>query len=433
MLSPAPIGALLVGERLSRDGHEVQLLNLMHEKAPAAALSAAIAEFRPELVGLSIRNVDNQVMTGLDHPLEEARELAGIVRRDCDALVLLGGTAVTTYPEQIHRLLGADYSFAGDDVEAVSALVASLARGSPEPETPGLVTTIDGCVRVNPPRIRGYATAKFTGFERVDLKRNRRKGFFDIGLVTHSGCPLGCSFCDSHRTFGSQYVLRDPRVVIEELTELRRRHGARSIWLVNCGINRPLEYGKELCARIAEARLGLSLGAMIEPGEFDAEMARRLRAAGVSLPMIFGSSLADSVLERNQPHYRRVDVEETARHLRTAGLAFVIGQMYGAPGESLQTVEESLAVAYRLKPVLLTTGYGFRIQPETPLRQVAIAEGVIAPDDDGFTARFYLSPAAPAHGIAARLRAARRKHPGQALRMAGFVLRSAARSIVGRA
>jgi hypothetical protein len=212
--------------------------------------------------------------------------------------------------------------------------------------------------------------------------------------------------------------------VVEELRELRRRHGAKSVWLINCGLNRPPDFGKELCARIAEAKLGLSFGAILEPGEFDAEMARRMRAAGVTAPMIFGSTLSDPVLERNQPFYRRVDVETAARHCREAGMDFFLGQMYGMPGETLATIRESLEIAYRLKPAMLITGYGFRIQPGTPLRQVAELEGLIAPEDDGFEARFYLPPDAPAEGIARILRSFRRRHPLQPLRMVSYIVRS---------
>jgi radical SAM superfamily enzyme YgiQ (UPF0313 family) len=432
MLSPAPIGALLVTERLSRDGHEVRLCDLMFAKDPRAALVNAIAGHRPDLVGFSIRNVDNQMMTDLDHPLEEVRRLAEVVRRRCRATLLLGGTAVTTFPERILRLVGADYAFAGDDVDIVASFVASLERGEPDLGTPGLYNGAAGALPPNPPRISGYAQSRFTGFERINLRQYRRKGFYDVGLVTHSGCPLRCSFCDSHRTFGSEYVLRDPRVVVEELKELRRRHGAKSVWLINCGLNRPPEYGKELCARIAEATLGLSLGAILEPGEFDAEMARRMRAAGVTAPMLFGTTLADPVLERNQPFYRRADVETAARLCREAGMDFFLGQMYGAPGETLATIRESLEIAHRLKPAMIVTEYGFRIQPETPLRQVAVQEGVIAPEDDGFEARFYLPPEAPAEGVAQVLRSFRRRHPFQSLRMVSYIVRSMLRP-AGRA
>jgi len=431
-LCPAPIGMLLVGERLRRDGHDVRLLDLMHAKKPAEALTAALRGRQPELVAFSLRNVDNMTMSSLDQPLHDAAELADLTVKICDAPLLIGGSAVTTFPEQTRALLGADYALAGDDLDAFSRFVASVEKGAPDFSTPGLTAEKDGLLIRNPNKPCGYAAARFTGFDRLDLKTYERKGFYACGVVTHSGCPNGCSFCDAHRTFGTEYRLREPRVVVEELTELRRKHRVRSVWLVNSGINRPLEYGKELCARIAEARLGLLFGCIIEPGEFDAELARLLYRAGSSCAMIFGSTLSDAVLERNQPFYRRRDVIEAVRLLRDAKLDYFIGQMYGAPGETTASIEESLELCYQLKPAMILTGYGLRIQPDTPLREIAVREGVIAADDDGFQARFYLADGLTATDVGARIKSFRRRHPRQYVRLLSFVGRSIRQSVFGR-
>lgn len=431
-LCPAPLGALLVSERLSRDGHEVHLLDLMHAKEPAEALATAIDRYQPDLLGFSLRNVDNMTMSKLDHPLRDAAELTALAKRKCGKPLMIGGMAVTTFPEQIRALLGADYALTGDDTDAFSRFVASLEKGAPDFQTPGLVAERNGRPIHNPAVIRGYGEARFTGYDRLDLKTYERKGYYACGVVTHTGCPNGCSFCDVHRTFGSEYRLREPRVVVEELTELRRAHRVRSVWLVNSGINRPLDYGKELCARIAEAKLGLLFGCIIEPGAFDAEMARLLYRAGSSCAMIFGSTLDDAVLERNQPFYRRRDVVEAAELLRDARLDYFIGQMYGAPGETLASIRESLELCYRLKPAMMVAGYGFRIQPDTPLREVAVREGVIAENDDNFQAHFYLAGGLSAAQVGACIKSFQRRHPWQYVRLVSFVGRSIRQSLFGR-
>ncbi len=429
-LCPAPIGALLISQQLDQDGHDVRFLDLMYEKAPAESLKSALREHDPELTCFSVRNVDNMTMDSLDHPLEEVAVFAALVRGENDGTLLIGGTAVTTFPSQIRALLGAHYAITGDDPKQVSRFVASLAASKPDLDTPGLVYERNGEVTHNPHVIQGYAQTRFAGFDNIDLKKYRRKGYHDCGLVTSSGCPMACSFCDAFRTFGSEYKLRDLDVVIDELTELRHKHGARSIWLINSGINRPLEYGKELCARIVEANLGLYFGCIIEPGEFDLEMARLMKKAGCATPMIFGSTLDDAVLERNQPFYRKQDIIEAAKICRDAKLDFFLGQMYGAPGETLDGVRNSLELAYTLKPTMIFTSYGLRIQPETRLREIAIREGVISEAEDGYQARFYLSPGTPAEELKKCIKSFRRRHPWQIVRLLSFAARSTIGSLV---
>ena len=45
--------------RARAPGHEVQFLDLCFVRNPAAAIWKTVAEFRPEILGITIRNIDN--------------------------------------------------------------------------------------------------------------------------------------------------------------------------------------------------------------------------------------------------------------------------------------------------------------------------------------------------------------------------------------
>jgi len=111
---------------------------------------------------------------------------------------------------------------------------------------------------------------------------------------------------------------------------------------------------------------------------------------------------------------------------------YFLGLMFGGPGETLRGVEETLAATLAIRPTMLVTGVGFRIQWDTPLWRTAVAEGRIPPDDDTFEPRFYLSAATPEEEIRARLRRFRRGHPLLRLRMLGYVLRTIREGVLGR-
>lgn len=87
-----------------------------------------------------------------------------------------------------------------------------------------------------------------------------------------------------------------------------------------------------------------------------------------------------------------------------AGIACFLSLTFGGPGETPETVEETLRVASAIGPAITSMGHGYRIQPETELHTIAIDEGVIAPDDDCFRATFYHSPATAPEMLAARLK-----------------------------
>jgi hypothetical protein len=55
-----PLGLLSVASSIIPDGHAVQVLDLMEAGDPFPALAAAIAGLKPQVIGISLRNIDNQ-------------------------------------------------------------------------------------------------------------------------------------------------------------------------------------------------------------------------------------------------------------------------------------------------------------------------------------------------------------------------------------
>ena len=84
--------------------------------------------------------------------------------------------------------------------------------------------------------------------------------------------------------------------------------------------------------------------------------------------------------------------ERLRRCLLDAGIFRRGFLLLGGPGETRESVEESLAFADSLNLDALKVTVGVRIYPETPLAATALAEGMIRPDDDLLWPRFYLAP-----------------------------------------
>ncbi len=433
MLAPAPIGALAIAEQLRQAGHALELLDLMHLADPELQLTQALQHHRPELVCLSIRNRDNQAFGDDYHdPLPDLAEVTRTVRARCDAPILIGGMAVTTFPRQMHAETGADYAFAGDDPMLVQRLVDGLAAGQVDTEVPGLVYRQDGEQHANPAQLSAGLHLCFTGHGDLDLKAYRRQGYYDCGVLTHAGCNRGCMFCGAHVTSGRLHRLREPAAVVDEMAELVRGQGARSLWLANTGLNHPIDFAKELTAHIAKARPGAGYACIVEPDDaFDAELAQLLRRSGCQLAMIFATTLDDAVLERCDMPYRWHHVERAARLLDEAGVSYMLGLMFGLPGETLGSVDLSLERAQRLGQIYTQSGVGFRVQPQTPLRELAVREGLMVDEDDCFTPTFYCSADVPAGEIRKRIRAHERAHPLRKLRYLPMFARMARDQMFG--
>ncbi len=417
MFAPAPLGASLVASRLRRDGHEVRFLDLMFARSPALEAARTALEFKPDLVCYSIRNVDNQSPAAIFDPLPVIRSIASAVHTAWPTPTLLGGTAFTTFPDQFLESLDADYGIAGADLAPISRFVTSLAAGEPDLSVPGLVYRNGDGIQRNPFAIRGYADTEFDNWDLIDLRAYRHSltTLVECGLVVRTGCPFECVYCDYHRTFGRSWVLRDPRQVAEEALALQRA-GARSVMFADAGFNRPLDHAKEVLSALLAAGVRLRLSAVFEPGEIDQEFAELFRRAGGYGVLLYADSLSDDVLASSRKPFQVEDVVRGASVLRRAGVHGFLFLMFGGPGETPATVEETLRVASAIRPFRTMVGRGYRIQPETELQAIAIAEGAIGPDDDCFKATFYHSPATPPEMLDTRLKRYQAEHRWEGLR-----------------
>jgi hypothetical protein len=65
--------------------------------------------------------------------------------------------------------------------------------------------------------------------------------------------------------------------------------------------------------------------------------------------------------------------------------------LFGSPGETRESVEESLVFADSLGLETMKITLGVRIYPDTALARIAVDEGMISSQDDLFSPRFYLA------------------------------------------
>ncbi|MDF1564328.1 MAG: B12-binding domain-containing radical SAM protein [Deltaproteobacteria bacterium] len=424
LLGPTPLGAALVAMRLEQAGHDVRFVDLMYEERPTETALRAASEHAPELCCFSIRNRDNMSPSRYFDPIPSIGELVREVKAATGAPALIGGAAFTTFPAQILEAVAADYGLAGDDLEPIAHLVESLAAGEADLETPGLVWRDDaGAIHQNPYRLVGYAGVRFDCHRFLDFDRYR-KGYWQAAVVTRTGCPEQCLYCDTHVTFGDRFRLRDPALVAEELLALKRTGKVRSVFLVDDGFNRPLDHAKEVLREILRQGAQLTLQSIFDPGEADREFFELFRRAGGLMVTVFAESLSDPVLAALKKPFGYAEIERDCAELRRAGIAAMIMPTFGSPGETRETVDETLARLPRLKASYVDFSIGWRLQPKTGLFARAVEEGLVEADDDLFAPHFYVSPRVEASWIEERIRRYRRRHPLRHLRMAPMIWRT---------
>jgi radical SAM superfamily enzyme YgiQ (UPF0313 family) len=196
--------------------------------------------------------------------------------------------------------------------------------------------------------------------------------------------------------------------LLADLRDLRTRFRIRRVFLADSGFNVPLPEAKALCRALQEAGLGLEWATGLQPGSMDDELARLMREAGCRMTLLAGPGPLQEPLGDFGRHL--TEFAAAARPLRAAGVRLLATAAFGRPGETRETVEQTLDTLARLNPFHVQLSAGIRILPFTPLAEHAKGEGVIRQDGDCLHPVRYLSPDLR-DWLPRRLRAAARTHP----------------------
>lgn len=393
-LSPPPLGLAYLSAALKEHGHQPHLLDLMFEKDPERALSAALDDVGPSLVGFSIRNLDNQSMLALRNPLPAVRGLVAQARAR-GVTTVLGGTAFTTMPVEMLEYMEAEYGIAGEGETGLPHLADDLARdGRASAGIAGLVWRDRGTIHARPAVITGYGGERRADYAAVDWRRYRRTHCPPApGVVVKTGCPYSCAYCDARSMMGSCFRLRDPRAIVEDVRLLRRSHEVRSFFLIDHCFNSPLDHAKAVLAEIIRARLNIGFATTVGPvtGCYDDEFFRLFRRAGGTFAILDADSLSATMLERYRKPFTVDDVSSCARLARRNGLPIAVSMLFGGPGETEQTVRETMSQLRKLDFAHFMYAIGVRVLPGTAVYETALREGVVRDRRDLLMPTFYVS------------------------------------------
>jgi radical SAM superfamily enzyme YgiQ (UPF0313 family) len=120
------------------------------------------------------------------------------------------------------------------------------------------------------------------------------------------------------------------------------------------------------------------------------ELVNKMAESGcieVSLGLESGS---DIILRKMNKQYRTVDVRRASDLLKKGGIRRMGFLLLGGPGETRQTVLESLEFADSLALEMVKVTIGIRIYPGTELAFHARRTGKILPDDSLLFPQFYI-------------------------------------------
>lgn len=381
-----PVGLAGVAAATESAGHEVHFLNLMVREGSLSILEEAVANFQPEVIGLSVRNIDDQRMPSPRFLLEPVKAMVACCRKISRAPIVLGGAGFTIFPQSALSYLEADMGICGEGEEAFVKLLERLSRKADLADAPGLVLP----ERVSAPRrIRDLDKLPFPKALLSFPARIHGENIW-LPFQTRRGCAMDCSYCSTAAIEGRVLRKHSVPVAVAAMARLAEA-GFSNFFLVDNTFNLPKAYAMDLCAEIIRRRLDIRWRCILYPWKIDEELAERMAEAGCVEASLGFESGSKAVLRSLNKRFQPEEVRSIARRLEDHGISRLGFLLLGGPGETRESVLESLRFADSLELEAVKVTTGIRIYPQTKLAAVALEEGRIAGGMDLLFPKFYLA------------------------------------------
>jgi radical SAM superfamily enzyme YgiQ (UPF0313 family) len=399
-----PLGLACLDHALRRAGHSTAWLDrLVDAQTPAEAVAA----FRPDYTGISLRNVDDVLIRKQQTFHGELRSLCAEARAAGGGTIILGGSGFSIFPREILAATGADYGIQGEGEESLVQLLAALEGGGDPAAVPGLVYRRGAEIVINPPRRSPAPPGPDWAAVPPRLIRHYLEQSSMLCAQTQRGCPFHCAYCTYPLIEGPACRRRDPEAVAEEWSALEAL-GARYVFLVDSVFNITPDHVGEVCEALIRKNVRLKWGCFLRPREVTRDLMRLMARAGLAHVEFGSDSFCDEVLAAFDKRLTFADILEASEAAAAAHVEFCHFLICGGPGETEATLQTTFANSRRLPGGVVMAVAGVRIYPGTTLARRVTPD---TPPETLLEPRYHLAPGWDPETVLRRLEEFSRQAP----------------------
>jgi radical SAM superfamily enzyme YgiQ (UPF0313 family) len=370
-----PIGLDYLNDSLVRQGHVVLLFDFGIQ--PPGKLINLIQTEDPDIIGISVRNLDDVNLVRKREFVTPIKKLILSVRRVSNAKVVLGGIGFSFMPHALMEETGADFGIVGDGESAFPRLLENLNTPG---NVPGLLYKSNtGDVPVRQTEPFPCSVHELPVFQRslVDYKKYRQKGGF-FNIQTKRGCNHHCIYCPEPEITGRRIRTRPPESVIEEL-KILTSYGIRDrIFFVDSEFNIMRDHAHAVAEAIYDSGLQIRWCCSMTPANADLALLQMMKKAGCNMIIWSVDSASEKMLHRLGKGFSVSDMMNATQYCNAIDLPYCLVLLFGGPGESFRTIDESCRNLAGNRAGFIAVSAGIRIYPKTALYNISIEEHEIS-------------------------------------------------------
>ena len=368
-----PYGLSCVASAVEAAGHIIEVLDLCFVKNVREEIKQVNNSFKPDIVGISIRNIDSGTAYNNYFLLENVKNNIISTCKDLFQVpIIIGGPAVGISGVELLKYLDLNYAIQGDGENAFIEFLKRYERNETLKGMKGLIRIENNILLDNnePMRVENLDDLpSFNPNKYIDVKKYAKHNS-PIQIQTKRGCSLNCTYCTYNIIEGHRYRLKSPKKVADEIEKLSNITGIKTVEFTDSTFNIPLNHCKDVLKALIKKNLSLNLRTMgLNPSAIDEELAGLMKKAGfidVDLGVDAGN---DTMLENMGKNFKKLDLIKASKILQNKKISITWYLLLGGPGETKKTLRETFDTINQaaLPWDLINIAVGLRVYNNSPL------------------------------------------------------------------
>lgn len=375
-----PIGLSCISASVK--GHELRVFDPNVAVDPVADLQRMLEGFRPEVIGISLRNIDSTNKRKVVFYYRYLKETLDIVKdSSCDkARIIIGGSGFSMFAQEIMRdEPRIDYGVYLEGERTFPALLEQLGQ-------PGSVRGVfyreGGKVIFTGPNTQADLNAAPLP-DRTTIGVDPYIGSTEaIGIETKRGCMLGCIYCIYGFLNGKNMRLKAPVRVVDEIEILVKEHGVKGFTFIDSVFNLPLRHAEEICREMSRRKLNVKWSAWFNEKGLTREFIELARDAGCKNVILSPDGFSDEILKKLGKNIVKEDILRCYAVLKNIdGLEVSYNFFKNPPGQTVSAFLSLVNFCIKARREMGRRVHfefnSIRIEPHTALFKLALEEGMV--------------------------------------------------------
>ena len=346
-------GLAYLAAMVEREGQTARIIDAMAEPISLDDLVAECRRWAPHII------IANSATPTIKNDSSVLERLA----KATNALCGFSGPHVSVLPEETLRNSTADFGLVNEAEETVAELTRIAVANLGDPATTraalsgivGLVWRSSDGIHINPsrPMIENLDTLPFPARHLLPNNKYRMPFFQDhpfATIIPTRGCPWPCTFCRAGRVWGRKIRTRSVSNILEEIEILRRDFGIRHIAFMTDSLTLNRKWAMEFFEGLIARKDPIDWICNSRVDAIDADLLVLMKRGNCRQVLYGLESGSQAILDASRKGITLEQSERAIRLTREAGLQSMAYFILGLPGETADTIRETVRFAKRIAP-----------------------------------------------------------------------------------